>query len=96
MKKTNFDRYLKKQLKEIAFKARFKQAGKAWDVALHMYTAYCPQCRTVTNLSGSITLQIIPGSDGKSETVVSRTYHCESCCSFVRSEDENQLTIVNY
>lgn len=36
MKPTNFDRYLKEQLKDDAFAARFKQAGAAWDVALQL------------------------------------------------------------
>jgi transcriptional regulator with XRE-family HTH domain len=36
MKKTNFDRYLKEQLKDPAFAGRFKRAGEAWDVALQI------------------------------------------------------------
>jgi transcriptional regulator with XRE-family HTH domain len=36
MKKTNFDRYLDRQLKDPAFAARFKNAGEAWDVALQI------------------------------------------------------------
>jgi transcriptional regulator with XRE-family HTH domain len=36
MKKTNFDRYLDKQLHDPAFAARFKHAGEAWDVALQI------------------------------------------------------------
>lgn len=36
MKKTNFDRYLEKQLKDPAFAARFERAGQAWDVALQI------------------------------------------------------------
>jgi transcriptional regulator with XRE-family HTH domain len=36
MKKTNFDRYLEKQLEAPAFAARFKNAGEAWDVALQI------------------------------------------------------------
>jgi transcriptional regulator with XRE-family HTH domain len=36
MKKTNFDRYLERQLKDPAFAARFKNAGEAWDVALQI------------------------------------------------------------
>ncbi|MFQ3168015.1 MAG: DNA-binding XRE family transcriptional regulator [Limisphaerales bacterium] len=36
MKKTNFDHYLAKQLKEPEFAARFHQAGEAWDVALQL------------------------------------------------------------
>src|SRR5436190_22744215 len=36
MKRTNFDRYLERQLKDPAFAARFKHAGEAWDVALQI------------------------------------------------------------
>jgi len=36
MKKTNFDEYLEKQMKDPDFAARFKQAGDAWDVALQI------------------------------------------------------------
>ena len=36
MKKTNFDHYLEKQLEDPAFAGRFRDAGKAWDVALQI------------------------------------------------------------
>ena len=36
MTRTNFDRYLDKQLRDPAFAARFKSAGEAWDVALQI------------------------------------------------------------
>jgi transcriptional regulator with XRE-family HTH domain len=36
MKKTNFDLYLKEQLKDKDFAERFRQAGAAWDVALQI------------------------------------------------------------
>lgn len=36
MKKTNFDRYLKQQMKDPAFATRFEQAGEAWDVAVQL------------------------------------------------------------
>ena len=36
MKKSNFDRYLEKQMEDPAFAARFKNAGEAWDVALQI------------------------------------------------------------
>jgi transcriptional regulator with XRE-family HTH domain len=36
MRKTNFDRYLEKQLEDPVFAARFKNAGEAWDVALQI------------------------------------------------------------
>ena len=36
MKKTNFDVYLEKQLKDPLFAERFEVAGEAWDVALQI------------------------------------------------------------
>ncbi len=36
MKKTDFDRYLEKQIKDPAFAARFRRAGEAWEVALQI------------------------------------------------------------
>src|SRR6267142_253204 len=36
MKKTNFDRYIEKQMKAPAFATRFEQAGEAWDVAVKL------------------------------------------------------------
>jgi transcriptional regulator with XRE-family HTH domain len=38
MKKTNFDRFLEKQLEDPAFAARFEQAGEAWEVAVQIAT----------------------------------------------------------
>ena len=34
--KTNFDKYLEKQLKDPEFAERFQKAGEAWDVALQI------------------------------------------------------------
>ncbi len=36
MNKSNFDRYLEKQLEDPEFAGRFKKAGEAWDVALQI------------------------------------------------------------
>lgn len=36
MKKTNFDLYLEKQMKDPVFAERFEAAGAAWDVALQI------------------------------------------------------------
>jgi len=36
MKKTNFDKYLDKQMEDPDFAERFKDAGEAWDVALQI------------------------------------------------------------
>jgi transcriptional regulator with XRE-family HTH domain len=36
MRRTNFDRYLERQLQDPEFAARFKHAGEGWDVALQI------------------------------------------------------------
>ena len=36
MKRTNFDRYLEKQLRDPEFAERFKAAGEAWEVSLQL------------------------------------------------------------
>lgn len=36
LKKTDFDKYLEEQLKDLEFAARFERAGEAWDVALQI------------------------------------------------------------
>jgi len=36
MKTTNFDKYLKQQLKDKHFSERFRHAGAAWDVSLRI------------------------------------------------------------
>jgi transcriptional regulator with XRE-family HTH domain len=35
-RRTNFDKYLKEQLKDPDFAARFKMAGEAWEIALQL------------------------------------------------------------
>lgn len=35
-RRTNFDEYLKEQLKDKDFAVRFKKAGEAWDVAIQL------------------------------------------------------------
>ncbi|MBW2740404.1 MAG: hypothetical protein JRE64_16505 [Deltaproteobacteria bacterium] len=35
-RKTNFDRYLEKQLKDPDFASRYQKAGEAWNVTLQL------------------------------------------------------------
>lgn len=35
-RETNFDRYLKEQLRNPKFEERFKKAGEAWDIAIQL------------------------------------------------------------
>lgn len=48
---------------------------------------YCPACGAVRNLSVTTAERTVTDEDDKEQNVLTRTYHCESCGRFVRSED---------
>lgn len=52
-----------------------------------MQVLYCPHCRGIANLSVSITPGIVTDPNGQTKIVALKTYHCEACRSFVRSEE---------
>jgi len=47
----------------------------------------CPKCGTSRNISVTTARRKIVGTHGNKKTVLTETYHCEFCRSFVRSED---------
>ena len=51
--------------------------------------AYCPNCRVVTNQSIVVIPSFITDPDGEEKLVTEKTYHCETCGLFVRSEEES-------
>ncbi len=53
---------------------------------------YCSVCKTATNMIVTVTPKAIAGKDGKMETITIKSYHCESCRSFIRSTDEKDGT----
>jgi len=55
-----------------------------------MPSEYCPLCRTAANMKVTVTPRAIVGKDGNMKTIDTKTYHCESCGSFVRSIDEEK------
>jgi hypothetical protein len=48
-------------------------------------TELCPLCRKNTNMIISFVTRIVDGADGKARLIKMKTYHCESCRSFVGS-----------
>jgi hypothetical protein len=49
---------------------------------------YCPFCRTAANMIATVTLKASVRKDDTTKTITTKTYHCGSCGSFVRSIDE--------
>jgi len=58
-----------------------------------MSIEFCPLCRTTTNMIITLTPKAIAGPDGKMKTITIKTYHCESCGSFVRNENEEDCAV---
>ena len=52
-----------------------------------MPLAFCPRCRGSKNMRISVSRRTGTGPDGKPTQVETRSFHCESCHYFVRSED---------
>lgn len=55
-----------------------------------MPSEYCPFCRIAANMRITVTSKETGGNDGKLKMLAIKTYHCESCGSFVRSIDEEE------
>ena len=56
--------------------------------------AYCPHCRTVTNMRVDTTLLNVNGMEENAEIIAVRTYHCGSCGLFVRSEEGCSISLL--
>ena len=56
-----------------------------------MPTEHCPHCRALRNLRVSTIRRTVPDQAGKAKTILTRTFHCETYQSFVRSEEEDEI-----
>jgi|GEM_PF-890250 len=57
-----------------------------------MANEFCPQCKTLKNMTISATKKKIKNKKGKEKEILIYSYHCETCGSFVRSEENIGLT----
>lgn len=48
---------------------------------------YCPRCQAVRNMTVSVSRREGVDSKGNRKTILTKSFHCETCHSFVRSED---------
>ncbi|OIP62845.1 MAG: hypothetical protein AUK29_07710 [Nitrospirae bacterium CG2_30_53_67] len=58
-----------------------------------MPSEFCTICKKITNTVVTVMPRIITGPDGKVETITVKTYHCESCRSFMRSEETGRCIV---
>ena len=54
-----------------------------------MAIVFCPRCQTARNMAESLTRwEAIDEEEDSKTAMVTRSYTCEMCSTFVRSEDE--------
>jgi len=51
---------------------------------------YCPHCREVCNMRVTVAYRRTSGPGGETGTTCVKTFHCERCGQFVRSEEAAQ------
>ncbi len=51
----------------------------------------CPRCKQLRNVCVAVCRRQVALPDGTTEEVLTRTFHCETCHAFIRSEvlDQN-------
>lgn len=52
-----------------------------------MQRDYCPNCKTTKNLIESIGIKNEKGKKNKTAPKIIKSFHCESCNCFVKSEE---------
>ena len=51
----------------------------------------CPSCKEIRNMNTSTATRTVIGEDGKKKKITTRSFHCEHCRQFVRSEDHEEV-----
>ncbi|HKP86417.1 MAG TPA: hypothetical protein VJZ26_09985 [Blastocatellia bacterium] len=57
-----------------------------------MASELCSKCGAPRNVDISTTRREEVGADGEIKKIVTTSYHCEVCGSFVRSKDEEETS----
>jgi hypothetical protein len=53
-------------------------------------TEFCQKCKNVQNIKGNTVNREEKTSDGETKSIVTVSYHCEACHTFIRSEELKQ------
>ena len=54
-------------------------------------TEFCPKCLNAQNIIGTTVTRIEEDSNGTKKSIITVSYHCEACNSFVRSEEHEVM-----
>ncbi len=50
----------------------------------------CPRCKQLRNVCVAVCRRQVALPDGTAKEVLTRTFHCEICHAFIRSEEQDQ------
>ena len=53
-----------------------------------MINGYCPKCHTLSNMTLTTTERNEINEEGKAFKVITSSYYCEICNTFIKSEDK--------
>jgi ribosomal protein L44E len=53
-----------------------------------MINDFCPKCKALTNMSLTTTESVEKDKEGKISKVITTSYNCNMCNTFVKSEDK--------
>lgn len=56
-----------------------------------MSSEYCPHCGSIQNMRESVSRRKLTTAGGETKEIEAKYFHCETCNSFVRSEDTQVL-----
>ena len=60
---------------------------KKQETEMEIVNELCPKCQTLRTMTVTISRREEVDSEGNKQEIVTRSFHCETCRSFVRSED---------
>ena len=52
---------------------------------------FCQKCQNIQNISGTSVVTGQKNTDGETIDIITVSYHCEACHTFVRSEEHEKL-----
>jgi hypothetical protein len=52
-----------------------------------MSSEYCPHCGAIRNMRETVSRREETTPEGETKEIETRTFHCETCNAFVRSDD---------
>jgi len=51
---------------------------------------FCPRCSAIRNMVMTSSVRVIIDPDGEKKVIRTHHFHCETCSSFIRSENLNE------